>query len=115
MGVVGRGVKVGALVTIDPVPHDNPIPPDGRRRDSGPRPPLDLEKVRRNSGNWININANPDKIKRAKEGRLGGIVGGNDIAGIGGAWNSRIDGHAHSHYNANINHADAGDVLLKQD
>ena len=103
----GRGVKVGALITIDPVPHDNPIPPDRRRRDSGPLPALDLGKVRENSGgNWINVNANPDEAKRAA-----GIGFDNVIAGLGEAYNRGIEGYADHYFNANINHGDAGTLL----
>jgi len=103
----GRGVKVGALITIDPVPHDNPIPPDRRRRDSGPLPPLDLGKVRENSGgNWINVNANPDQATRAA-----GIGFDNVIAGLGEAYNRGIESYADHYFNANINHGDAGTLL----
>ena len=103
----GQGVKVGALITIDPVPHDNPIPPDRRRRDSGPLPSLDLGKIRENSGgNWINVNANPDEATRAA-----GIGFDNVIAGLGRAYNRGIEGYANRYFNANINHGDARKVL----
>lgn len=85
------------------------ILPDRRRRDSGPQPSLDMGKVRQNSGNWVNINANPDKATRAEEGAYGNL-----IAGLGGAWNSRPKDYAHHHYNADINHADARKVLLRE-
>jgi hypothetical protein len=79
---------VGALITIDPVSHGRP----------------DMGKVRENSGNWINVNANPDPAKRAEERNDGNLV-----AGVGGAWNSAPKGYAHQHYNANINHTDTVD------
>ena len=89
--VVAHGAKVGALITIDPVSH---FPPN-------------LEDVKANTKNWINVNANPDKVDRAQESGPGNI-----IAGLGGAWNDDPKGYADHHYNANINHADAWKVLL---
>jgi pimeloyl-ACP methyl ester carboxylesterase len=89
--VVAHGVNVGALVTIDPVSN---FPPD-------------LGDVKANARNWININANPDRAKRAAEGS----GPGNWIAGLGGAWNDDPKDYADHHYNANINHAGVWELL----
>ncbi len=88
--VVANGTKVGALITIDPVSHFRP-----ERRD-----------VRANTNNWINVNANPNEAKRATD-----FMSSNLIAGMGGAWNSWPLGYANYHFNANINHAGAAEVI----
>ena len=96
---VASGAKVGAIITIDPVSL------------SWFRP--DMENVRKNSKTWINVNANPNETMRAMDGKLLGIIGSNDIAGVGDSWDDAPNGHADHHYNANINHTDAGDLLLQ--
>lgn len=79
------------LVTLDPVSLVNP----------------DYEKVTANAGTWINVNANPDAKKRAQESGLGNLA-----AGLGSSWDSDPKGYATQHYNANINHSEARQVLL---
>ena len=66
----------------------------------------DLEQVKANADTWININANPNWEKRQEP-----FMTGNNIAGVGGAWNNTPRGHADYHYNANSNHGGPGEVL----
>lgn len=88
--VVSHGVKIGALITLDPVSQFRP----------------NMENIRENAKNWININANPDKTTRENEPGWG-----NFLAGIGGDWGNTPQKYAHHHYNANVNHAEISDIL----
>lgn len=89
--VVADGAQVGALVTLDPVSHNPPS----------------FQAVRANAGGvWINVNANPDRSRRAAESNMG-----NFVAGMGGAWDEDPRGSADQYYNANVNHAEIHELM----
>ena len=87
--IVADGMRVGALVTVDPVSVIRP----------------DFAKVRENAGQWININANPTDETRSHE------FLGNALAGFGNDWSNAPAGYAAKHFNADFNHENVREIL----